>query len=171
MLLQRELTVDVFRNGVLYQQLQLAPGAYDLGSLPLTTGSNDISLKVQGLDGTSQTIQYQAYFDPIDLDPGDYEIGAYVGKMSTDFGLSPKYDGEWAFTGFFRKAFLNHPAIGFGVQASKSVQQLSAQSQFLIGWGGRLDVTGAISRSKLGKGISPACRTIWRSTGVTRPIL
>ena len=152
LILQSESTVDVYRNGVLFQQIQLAPGAYDLGNLPLLSGSNDIQINVRDGAGVSQRINYQTYLDPIDLDPGDYEIGAYLGKTSNRFGLSPVYDGDWAFTGYYRKAFVNHPAVGFGVQASRQVQQFSAQTQFLIGRGARIDVTGAVSNSKLGTG-------------------
>ena len=152
LLLQQDATVDLYRNGVLFQQLHLGPGAYDLANLPLVSGSNDIRLAVHDSSGVSQTINYQTYLDPIDLDPGDYEAGAYLGKMANQFGLSPKYDGQVAFTGFYRKAFVGHPAIGFGLQASKSVQQASAQTQFLIGGGARLDLTGAGSKSTVGKG-------------------
>ena len=152
LILQNEATVDVYRNGLLFQQLQLAPGAYDLGNLPLLSGSNDIQINVRDGAGVSQRINYQTYLDPIDLDPGDYEMGAFAGKTSNRFGLSPVYDGDWAFTGFFRKAFVNHPAVGFGVQASRQVQQFSAQTQFLIGHGARIDVTGGVSNSKLGTG-------------------
>lgn len=152
LLLQRESTIEVYRNGELFQQLQLAPGSYDLSNLPLLSGSNDIRLSVKDASGVSQTINYETYLDPIDLDPGDYEVGAYLGKLSNQFGLSPKYDGEVAFSGFFRKAFVAHPAIGFGLQSSKSVQQISGQTQFLVGNGGRIDVTVGASHSKVGKG-------------------
>lgn len=151
LILQRESTVQVYRNGVLFQQLQLQPGSYDLSNLPLLSGSNDIRLAVNDASGFSQTINYQTYLDPIDLDPGDWEAALYVGKLSTTFGLSPKYDGEAALTGFYRKAFIDHPAVGFGLQASQSVQQLSAQTQILIG-SARLDATVGASHSKLGSG-------------------
>ena len=151
LILQRQSTVDVYRNGVLFQQLQLEPGSYDLSNLPLLSGSNDIRLAVKDASGFAQTINYQTYLDPIDLDPGDWEGAFYVGKLSTTYGLSPKYDGELAVTGFYRKAFVDHPAVGLGLQASQSVQQLSAQTQVLIG-SGRLDATIAGSHSKLGGG-------------------
>ena len=151
LLLQRDSTIDVYRNGTLYQQLQLGPGAYSLDNLPLLAGSNDIKIAVRDESGFAQTVNYQTYLDPIDLEPGDWEGSAYIGKLAKRFGLSPKYDGEVAFTGFFRKSFIGHPAIGFGLQASKSVQQLSGQTQLLIR-SGRLDITAAASRSDLGGG-------------------
>lgn len=151
LILERQSTVDVYRNGVLFQQLQLEPGSYDLSNLPLLSGSNDVRLAVKDASGFSQVINYQTYLDPIDLDPGDWEGAFYVGKLSTRFGLSPKYDGELAVTGFYRKAFIDHPAVGFGLQASSSVQQVSAQTQVLIG-SGRLDATVGGSHGQLGSG-------------------
>lgn len=152
LILQNESTVDVYRNGVLFQQIQLGPGAYDLANLPLLSGSNDIRIDVHDASGATQSIAYQTYIDPIDLDPGDWEAALYVGKLSSSFGLSPKYAGEWGLTGFYRKAFIGRPAIGIGVQASRQVKQLSVQTQFLAGGGGRFDVTAAGSNSPLGKG-------------------
>jgi outer membrane usher protein len=74
-----------------------------------------------------QNLTYGAYLDPIDLDPGDYEYGAYLGVVSDQLGRTPVYDGDLAFSGYFRKAFLNRPAIGLGLQASSNVQLLSGR--------------------------------------------
>jgi outer membrane usher protein len=42
LVLQRDSTVSVYRNGVLFRELRLESGAYDLSNLPLITGSNDV---------------------------------------------------------------------------------------------------------------------------------
>jgi len=151
-ILERDSTVDVYRNGALYQQFHLGPGAYDLSSLPLITGSNDIQIEVRDQSGRVQTLNYQSYLDPIDLAPGDYEYSAYVGRVADRVGLSPSYGGPLAFSGFFRKAFLNRPAIGIGVQASSSIQQLTGQTQFIMLGGSRLLVQGGVSHSDVGVG-------------------
>ncbi|MDQ8758003.1 hypothetical protein RCO27_17390 [Sphingosinicella sp. LHD-64] len=155
LVLQRESTVRVIRNGVLYRELRLDAGAYDFSSLPLLTGSNDVQIEVRDNSGFVQSLNYQSYLDPIDLDPGDYEYGAYIGPTSQRFGRSPDYDGPVAFSGFFRKAFLNRPAIGIGLQASREVQTLTGQTQFVVGNGGRILVDGGVSNSRgVGQGYS-----------------
>src|SRR3546814_16575342 len=53
-----------------------------------------------------------------------------------------------AFSGFFRKAFFNRPAIGVGLQASKDVQTLTGQTQFVLPNGGRLLLDAGGSNSK-----------------------
>ncbi|WP_440511568.1 fimbria/pilus outer membrane usher protein [Sphingopyxis terrae] len=148
LILQRESTVRFLRNGSLYRELRLQPGRYDFSSLPLVAGSNDIQIQVTDNTGAVQDLSYQQYLDPIDLDPGDYEYGAFLGPTSRNFGYAPDYKGPVAFTGFFRKAFVNAPAIGVGLQASKDVQTLTGQTQFVLGNGGRLLLDAAGSHSK-----------------------
>jgi outer membrane usher protein len=155
LVLQRESTVRFLRNGVLYRELRLDPGSYDFSSLPLLTGSNDIQIEVRDSSGFVQNLNYQSYLDPIDLDPGDYEYAAYIGPTSRTFGRSPDYDGPVAFSGFFRKAFFNRPAIGVGLQASRQVQTLTGQTQFVLRNGGRILVDGGLSHSRdVGEGFS-----------------
>ncbi|HEU4960212.1 MAG TPA: hypothetical protein VFT56_07365 [Sphingomonas sp.] len=148
--LQKDSTVDVYRNGTLYKQFHLEAGSYDLSSLPLATGSNDIQIQVRDTSGMVQTLNYQSYFDPIDLAPGDYEYAAYFGKVSDTFRQSPTYDGDLAFSGYFRKAFLNRPAIGAGLQLSRSTQVVTGETQFILPNGGRLQVEGGLSNARHG---------------------
>lgn len=155
LIIQRESTVRFLRNGSLYRELRLQPGRYDFSSLPLIAGSNDIDIQVTDNSGAVENLSYQQYLDPIDLDPGDFEYGAYIGPTSERFGRAPDYRGPVAFSGFFRKAFLNRPAIGVGLQASKDVQTLTGQTQFVLGNGGRLLFDAGASHSKTaGEGYS-----------------
>lgn len=155
LVVQRESTVRFLRNGSLYREIRLQPGRYDFSSLPLIAGSNDVDVEIRDNSGNVQSLSYQQYLDPIDLDPGDYEFGAYLGATSRSFGMAPDYRGPVAFTGFFRKAFLNRPAIGVGFQISEDVQTLTGQTQFVLGNGGRILLDGAASNSKaVGQGFA-----------------
>ena len=155
LVLQRESTVRFLRNGSLYRELRLQPGRYDFSSLPLVAGSNDVDIQVTDNSGAVQNLSFQQYLDPIDLDPGDYEYGAFFGPTSRKFGGSPDYDGPVAFSGFFRKAFFNRPALGIGLQASKDVQTLTGQTQFVLRNGGRLLLDlGGSNAKKAGQGFA-----------------
>ncbi len=155
LILQRDSTVRFLRNGALYRELRLQPGRYDFSSLPLIAGSNDIDIQVTDNTGAIQNLSYQQYLDPIDLDPGDYEYGAFFGPTSRRFSGAPDYKGPLAFTGFFRKAFMNRPALGIGIQASKDVQTLTGQTQFVLGNGGRLLFDAGASNAKnVGQGFA-----------------
>lgn len=153
LVLQEASTVRVLRNGVTVREFRLDPGQYDLSNLPLETGSNDIQLEIRGDAGRIETVRYSAYLDMIDLEPGDYEYGAYLGVINDRFSGSPDYSGgELAFTGFWRKAFTNRPAIGLGLQASSDVQTITGQTQFILANGARLQVDGAASNGDAGAG-------------------
>ncbi|MEO5867939.1 MAG: fimbria/pilus outer membrane usher protein [Sphingomonas sp.] len=153
--LQRDSTVSIYRNGVLFRQQRLSAGPYDLSSLPLLAGSNDVEVQVRDDSGRVQNISYQSYSDPIDLVPGDYEYSANIGFVADRLGGSPAYGRDIAFTGFYRKSFLDRPAIGVGLQLSRDVQQVTGQTQFYLFNSGRLQFDGGFSHTKLvGNGYS-----------------
>ncbi len=149
LVIQRESSVRFLRNGVLFRELRLQPGRYDFSQLPLIAGSNDVDIQIADNNGQIQNLSFQQYLDPIDLDPGDYEYGAYFGPTSSNFVGAPDYSGPLAFTGFYRKAFFDRPALGIGVQASEDVQTLTSQIQFVLPNSGRLLLDGGVSNSSL----------------------
>ena len=152
--LQEDSVVRVLRNGVFVREFRLDPGQYDVSNLPLNTGSNDVTLEIEGQSGRRETVAYSAYLDSIDLEPGDYEYAAYVG-LTNDQGFgSPDYsDGDLAFSGYYRKAFLNAPSIGIGLQASEQVQTLTGQTQYILNAGSRFRFDGAVSNNQdIGQG-------------------
>ena len=157
LVLQESSTVRVLRNGVFVREFRLDPGQYDLSNLPLETGSNDVQLEIQNESGRTETVAYSAYLDAIDLEPGDYEYGAYLGVTNTGLFGSPEYnDGELAFTGYWRKAFENRPALGIGLQASDQVQNLTGQSQIILKNGARARLDVSASNADRGGGYAYA---------------
>jgi outer membrane usher protein len=149
LLLRRDSTVRVMRNGALVREFRLDAGQYDISSLPLQTGTNDVQIEIRDDAGTVERVNYEAYLDPIDLSPGDYEYGAYLGMTSELSVGSPDYsDGDLAFSGFYRKAFYTRPAVGVGVQASKRVQAVTAQQQYLLPNAARVQIDVALSNSE-----------------------
>lgn len=158
LVLQEASTVRIQQNGVFVREFQLEAGQYDLKNLPLETGSNDVRIEVENSSGRQEVISYSAYLDNIDLEPGDYEYGAYLGLTSRSFFGTPDYSsGDLAFTGFYRKAFLNKPAIGVGFQASEFAQTITAQTQFILTNGARLQLDTSASNSEaVGAGYSVA---------------
>lgn len=148
LILEESSTVRVSRNGVFVREFRLDPGQYDVSNLPLDTGGNDIQIEIIGESGRRESVSYSAYLDSIDLEPGDYEYGAYFGVTSESLFGEPDYsDGELAFTGFYRRAFQDRPSIGVGVQVAKEVQTVTGQSQLILDNGSRLQFDGAVSNS------------------------
>lgn len=153
LLLQEAATVRVVRNGIYQREFMLDAGQYDISNLPLDTGSNDIQLEIQNASGGRRVISYSAYLDTIDLEPGDHEYGAYFGVLGKGGFSVPDYSGgEMVFSGFLRKAFLNMPAFGIGVQATRDTQNVTGQTQFILWNGSRLRADLSFSNSQQGKG-------------------
>src|SRR5690606_6839544 len=91
--------------------------------------------------------------DTIDLEPGDYEYGAFLGFLDDGAFGNPNYsDRTPVFTGFWRKAFLNRPALGVGIQIAEEVQNFTAQTQFLLPTSGRLRLDVGLSEGDFGTG-------------------
>lgn len=157
-LLQSDSTVRVLRNGVLVREFRLDAGQYDFTNLPLEIGSNDVQLQIVDDSGQSSVVSYRAYLDAIDLEPGDYEYGAYLGVVAPLAIGSPNYDdGDPAFTGYFRKAFVDRPAVGVGLQVSEAVQMVDGQTQFILPGGNRLQFNAAVSNADgIGTGYAAA---------------
>lgn len=153
LILQEQSTVRVIRNGLFQREFTLDPGQYDISNLPLDTGSNDIEIEVQGISGSRESYQYRAYLDTIDLEPGDHEYGAFLGFLDDGAFGNPDYSEKTpVFTGFWRKAFFNRPAIGLGIQLSEQTQNLTGQTQFLLPNSGRLQLDVGLSEGDFGTG-------------------
>lgn len=149
LILQESSVVRVSRNGVFVREFRLDPGQYDVSNLPLDAGGNNIEIDIQGESGRRDSVSYSAYLDSIDLEPGDYEYGAYFGLTSEGIFGEPDYaDGELAFTGFYRKAFRDRPSIGLGLQASERVQTMTGQGQLILRNGSRIQMDASLSNSE-----------------------
>ncbi|MBC2778760.1 fimbria/pilus outer membrane usher protein [Parasphingopyxis marina] len=119
--------VDVLINGVEYQTFQLEAGRYDLANLPLQFGSNDVQLVVRDSAGRRQTINYDYFFEPLDLDAGDYEYVFSVGAVANELSFEPDYSDDIAVVGYYRKAFSDAFILGGGVQLTEDIQIAAAE--------------------------------------------
>jgi outer membrane usher protein len=148
LLLQNDSTVRILRNGALVREIRLDAGQYNLSNLPLQVGSNDLEIQVVDATGLTQSLTYNSYLDPIDLDPGEYEYAVYAGVTGRPNFGEPDYEGgDFAVSGYWRKAFMDRPALGVGWQASRRVQMVDAQTQFVLRNGSRLSLQAAVSNS------------------------
>jgi outer membrane usher protein len=84
--LQTESTVEVYVNGRLVSQEQVAPGQLDLRSLPLTTGYNDTRIVVRDPFGGTQEMNTSYYLTTSVLAPGLHDYQYSVGWRRASFG-------------------------------------------------------------------------------------
>lgn len=119
-------TVDVLVDGQVTETLQLDAGAYDLSSLPIRQGSNDIDLVIRDSFGQQETISYNFIFETLPLVAGEEEYSIGIGFLSDNFSFEPNYTDEIAFSGFYRKALSENLIVGGTAQLSEDVQLIGA---------------------------------------------
>lgn len=154
-------TIEIRSGGATYRTIEADPGVYDLDDLPLQYGVNDIEVIVRDAAGREQVTDYNFFYDPIDLDVGDYEYGAYFGLLSEAGGLNRTYSSDLLASGFYRKAFTSTFSAGASIQASENTQAAAIQARIIPAASiGAFDVDLAASNSEVGTGY--AARAGWR---------
>ncbi|AIT82819.1 fimbria/pilus outer membrane usher protein [Novosphingobium pentaromativorans] len=162
--LDNSSTVDVIINGQKYQSFQLQSGTYDLASLPVQLGSNDVQLQIRDSFGRQQTVNLDYFFEPLDLAPGDEEYSFALGMIASNLTFEPDYGKDPAFTGFYRKALSRNVILGGAVQASERVQLLGGTASFVPQViPGAFDIEAAVSRGNNGTGYALRANYRYRS--------
>lgn len=151
--LDNRSTVDVIIDGQQFDSIQLDAGTYDLSSLPVQQGSNDIQLRVRDSFGRIETYSYDFFFEPLDLVPGEEEYSFALGLLSQTLSFQPDYSDTITASGFYRKALSSDLILGGAIQASEDVQvgaaTITVVPQFIPGV---FDVEAAYSNSTAGSG-------------------
>lgn len=159
--LDNSSTVDVLINGDLYQTLELDAGTYDLASLPVQLGSNNVELQIRDSGGRQQTINLDYFYQPLDLLAGEEEYSLALGFVARDLTFEPQYTDDPAFVGLYRRAMNDDLILGGATQISEDVQLFGVEAtyvpQFVPGF---LDFEGAVSFSDHGTAFS--ARTSYR---------
>jgi outer membrane usher protein len=163
--LDTDSTVDVLINGVEHETLNLDAGRYDLANLPLQFGSNNVQLRIRDAAGREQTVDYDYFFEPLDLEVGDYEYVASVGLLATSLSYQPEYSDKLAAVGYYRRAFTESLILGGGVQLSKDRQIFAAETTVVPQvFPGVFDLQGAVSTGD-GTGYAVRAGYRWRDGG------
>ena len=145
-LIERPSEMQIFLNDIEVENLRLATGTYDITELPLQFGTSNVEIVIRDDTGREERFEYNAFFDPSELDPGDHEYGVTVGFLTSPFSRSPDYgDTDPAISAFYRKANWRGGILGAGVQATENQQVVNALWRIPPAWGGRLDLEAAAS--------------------------
>jgi outer membrane usher protein len=117
--LERPSTVQVKINGLIFQELYLTGGQYDLRDLPLTQGANNVELLIRDDTGREQIITSNNFFDYDLLDEGVSDFSFAGGVRSRfDNGLI-RYSDDWVGSGFFRLGLSQTVTAGVDIQGDR----------------------------------------------------
>ena len=83
--------VSVMVNGREVRRLQLAPGEYGLSDLPLSTGDNNVQLRIKDQFGKEEVVDYSILFNRTLLQPGINEWSLAAGIATASGPKGPAY--------------------------------------------------------------------------------
>ncbi len=153
--LDNQSNVEVLLNGEVYQTFQLEPGRYSLADLPVQVGANDIQLLVNDSAGRRQVIDFNFFFEPLDLVVGEEEYSFAIGAIAQNLTFEPDYSDEIGVSAFYRRAFSENLVFGGGTQLSEDLQ-LAALTASIVPQviPGAFDLEGAMSTGPAGTGFA-----------------
>jgi P pilus assembly protein, porin PapC len=126
--LEREAQVEVEVNGAIMKKLELAPGTYRLSDLPLSSGLNEVTVRIREEGKEEKTATLGLPFDSEILAEGDADYSLNLGVDKSD---------------------LTKP-VGAGFFSMGVASNIEAEADFEGGYGGGLAGLGAAWASPAG---------------------
>lgn len=161
-------TLEIVNNGAVVRTITVDRGVYNLDELPLVFGANDVDIVIRDAAGRESVTNFNYFYDPVDLEVGDFEYGAYVGLISDVTSLDPSYGGDISATGFYRRAFTPSFLAGAGVQLSEDVQVVAGEVRWVPQViPGVIESQAALSSGSDGLGYSARMGYRWGRTTIT----
>lgn len=134
--LTRRSEVDVLVNGRRMRTVILEPGRYNLRDLPLSTGANDITIRITDEVGRGETIQFPFVFDTNLLARGEQNFSYTLGVHSRDTASGKSYDhGDPVLSAFHSVGVAEHLTLGANVQAIKRHGVFGAEARLGTSFG------------------------------------
>ena len=127
-LLESASQIDVLVNGQQVDSFELPAGPYSLSDFPVTTGANDVVLRIRDQFGRTEEIAFSQFYDGALLSPGISEFNLAVGYPSSQRNSLYDYDtGLPSFTGFWREGLTDTLTAGGNLQGSNEVALLGGE--------------------------------------------
>ncbi|NMH60467.1 fimbria/pilus outer membrane usher protein [Alteromonas ponticola] len=129
--LQQNAEVDVIIDGVLLRRLSLEAGNYDLDDIPLSPGSNDISLIIRDHTGLEELIDFSVATGLELLSEGEFEYSFLYGAPSVyeNNQLNYLYDDRIAH-GYIEYGLSPWLTVGANAQKNENTHQLGGHALF-----------------------------------------
>ncbi len=145
--IERHSSVEVLVNNRVVRRLRLAPGEYDLDDLPLTSGTNQVQIRIQDEFGKQETVDFSILFNRTLLEPGIDEWSLAAGTKSRASATSPEYDvRDPVVSGTYRRGVSEDHSAGISLLGSWDTALLGVSNLKQIPQG-LLSVDSAVSFS------------------------
>ena len=134
-LLKQRSEVVIYVNGRLTRRLTLEPGQYNIKDFPITSGINDITLKITDETGRIEERVFEAFTSNELLQPGLQEFGYSIGLPSENGSHLREYEGPIGLSGFHRLGFSDQFTGGANLQFNKEQIMAGMEMVHVSGWG------------------------------------
>ncbi|MFU7527626.1 fimbria/pilus outer membrane usher protein [Qipengyuania sp. ASV99] len=124
-------TIEILNNGNLVRTIPVEQGIYDLTELPLTSGANDVEIRIRDAAGRTSVTNFNYFFDPVDLEVGEVEYGVFAGVISEVANLEPTYNGPLGASAYYRRSFTPSLLLGGALQLSEAAQSAAAEVRWV----------------------------------------
>lgn len=119
---ERPSNVAIKIDGIVFKQIRLEAGDYDLADLPLRAGANNITLEIEDDVGSRQVLEFTSFSGMTLLAKGVDEWGATAGLRSTIHDGELTYDSDApTASGFYRYGLSEELTAGVHAQADTIV--------------------------------------------------
>lgn len=121
--LPRRSQVDVLVNGRRVRTLNLEAGRYNLRDLPLTTGTNNVAIRIVDEVGRVEVVQFPFVFDTQLLAEGEQDFSYAAGMRSRPTGRSKLYQrDDPVFSAFHAVGVTDYLTLGGNLQVMERQQ-------------------------------------------------
>ena len=125
-LLERDSLVEIWVNGEQQKFMRLPAGPYDIRSLSLTSGFNEVVIKLTDDLGEEELLTFQAISGPNLLAPGRHAFSYSIGVR----GGGRKYTDEVIGSAFYRRGVSERLTLSVEGQAEEKYQALGVGCDF-----------------------------------------
>lgn len=120
-ILERRSTVEVYSNGALINRFTAEPGPIDLGDIPLTSLSNNVTIVVEDALGRRELDSFSLSNDLTLLSAGLSEFSFSAGVLRDERGTGFDYTGDPVATGFYTRGISDDLTVGANFALSQDV--------------------------------------------------
>lgn len=117
--LEHAASVEIMVNGLHYRTLELQEGRYDIRDFPISSGINDIAIRITDRLGRSREISFPMFSHPGLLSPGLHEYSYGIGTLREPEDDTDNTDNI-VFSGLHRYGLSDHVTVGANMQWSKT---------------------------------------------------
>lgn len=173
-IIRRSSIVEIYVNGLLFSQLRLSPGVFNIRDFPLASGQSSVRIKVKDDLGQEEVYDFSLLYENSLLAKGIQEFSYAAGLPWQASGGDRAYDDSAVFVSLFHRHGVNDQlTIGVNYQSYFSQLLLGGEISGVNPWG-YLSVQmaqGSESSQKTGYAQRLTYRSLDKIMGHQMPVL